>query len=506
MRIFVTAVAGTGMGSLAGLLKELGHDVAGSDVAFDPPMGPALQEWGIRLFEGFEANHLKGEAHAGQAPEVVVIGNVCRRDNPEAVAAEQLGIKRIHIADALRQFALPGTSPLVVTGTHGKTTTSSLCAHLLSETGLEPGYLIGGVPQSLGRSFRAAGKRRLATSGTQTGKRATPFVLEGDEYDTAFWEKTAKFLHYQADVAIMTSIEHDHIDIYPNWEDYLNAFEKFVAQLPESGLLIAYAGDENVVRMAQGAPCEVAFYALQGDETHGQPIHWLAAPAQQDSQGTSFDLYAGGVLAGRFLCPLSGAHNLRNATASLAAAAQGYGVPLKALMEPLAHFQGVKRRQELIGTPGGISVYDDFAHHPTAVRETLAGLRARHPQGKMIAIFEPRSATACRRLHQDAYESAFFSASHVIFAPVGRPDLPNHEKLDVPALTAAICQKSAISGGPEARYFTSTDAIVSQVVELAEAGDAIAVLSNGAFDGIHAKLLEALSASRPQIELGEKLK
>lgn len=497
MRIFVTAVAGTGMGSLAGLLKELGHDVAGSDVAFHPPMGPALREWGIRLFEGFAPEHLTGQAHEGHPPDVVVIGNVCRRDNPEAVAAEEFGIERIHIADALRKFALPGTSPLVVTGTHGKTTTSSLCAHLLSEAGLEPGYLIGGVPQSLGRSFRAPGKRRLATSGTHTGKRATPFVLEGDEYDTAFWEKTAKFLHYQADVAIITSIEHDHIDIYPTWESYLEAFEKFVAKLPESGLLIAYAGDENVVNIAKGAPCEVAYYALQGDATNGQPIHWLAAPAEQDPAGTSFDLYAGGVLAGRFVCPLSGAHNLRNATAALAAAAQGYGVPLSALMEPLAHFQGVKRRQELIGTPRGISVYDDFAHHPTAVRETVAGLRARHPTGKMITIFEPRSATACRRLHQEAYESAFSSATHVILAPVGRPELPDHEKLDVPALVAAIGHKSAIGKGPEAHYFMSTAEIVRYVAELAEPGDAIAVLSNGAFDGIHAKLLEALSASGP---------
>lgn len=497
MRIFVTAVAGTGMGSLAGLLKELGHDVSGSDVAFHPPMGPALREWGIELFEGFDPAHLEGTP----PPEAVVIGNVCRRDNPEAIAALELGIDRLHIADALQRFALPGTSPLVVTGTHGKTTTSSLCAHLLTQAGLNPGYLIGGVPQSLGRSFKAPGPRRLATSGSHTGKRATPFVLEGDEYDTAFWEKTAKFLHYRADVAIMTSIEHDHIDIYPTEESYFEAFRRFVKDLPDTGLLIAYAGDARVLDIAQEARCEVVYYALQGDDTHGQAPHWMAAPAESDAQGTSFDLFAGGVLAGRFVCPLSGNHNLRNATAALAAAAQGYGVPLADLMTPLATFQGVKRRQELLGTPGDVALYDDFAHHPTAVRETLAGLRSRHQQGKLIAIFEPRSATACRKLHQQAYTSAFSSATHVIFAPVGRPELPQSEKLNVEQLAADICKNTASSSGPEAESLGSTEEIVARAVQLAQPGDAIAVLSNGAFNGIHAKLLEALEPQEPRSNL-----
>lgn len=494
MRIFVTAVAGTGMGSLAGLLKEMGHEVAGSDVAFHPPMGPLLSEWGIELMSGFDPAHLK-DAFEGRGAEVVVIGNVCRRENPEAMAASEWGLERIHIADALRRFALPGTSPLVVTGTHGKTTTSSLCAHLLDGAGLNPGFLIGGVPQSLGRGFRPPGKRALFSSTANVGARRVPFVLEGDEYDTAFWEKTAKFLHYQAEVAILTSIEHDHIDIYPSEQSYLGAFQKFVAGLPETGLLVAYAGDARVVEIAERAPCEVAYYALHDDDTHGVPVHWLAAPAEHAAQGTSFDLYAGGVLAGRFVCPLSGSHNLRNATAALAAAAQGFGASLKDLVVPLAQFRGVRRRQELIGTPRGANIYDDFAHHPTAVAETLDGLRRRHPGGKMIAVFEPRSATACRRLHQDAYERAFDAATHVILAQVGRPELPDEEKLDVPALVRALSARKVGEKSLKAEYLPQVDQIVARLTELVQPGDTVAILSNGAFGGIHGKLLEALSAA-----------
>lgn len=480
------------MGSLAGLLRELGHDVAGSDVAFDPPMGPLLREWGVRLFEGFQAEHLTGEAtFAGQQPDISVIGNVCRANNVEAVAALELGIERLHIADALKRFALNGTSPLVVGGTHGKTTTSSLCAHLLRGAGLDPGFLIGGVPASLGKGFHPAGKRQLTTGG-RTSLRGTPFVLEGDEYDTAFWEKTAKFLHYQAEVAIITSIEHDHIDIYPREEDYVRAFSEFCQKLPAHGLLLAYAGDAKVVEVAKNASCEVAYYALDGEDTHGVAPHWFAAPAQETAAGTTFDLFAGGVFAGRFLCPLSGRHNLRNAVAALGACAQGYGVPLASLVAPLAEFRGVKRRQELIGTPRGISIYDDFAHHPTAVRETLSGLRKRHPSGKLIAVFEPRSATACRRLHQEAYVTAFDSATHVILPPVGRTGLPPEEMLDVPELCANLRARE-IDGKPlESAHLPDTLAIVNHLVDIAKPGDTIVILSNGAFGGIHRKLLAAL--------------
>jgi len=488
MRIHVTAVAGTGMGALAGLLQELGHQVSGSDTAFYPPMGPALESWGIALQQGFASEHLTSQAAFGKAPEVVVVGNVCRKDNVEAIRAVELGLRRLHIGTALQEFVLPGTSPLVVAGTHGKTTTSSLCAHLLDRAGLEPGFLVGGIPRSLGKSFRAAGKRQLS-QGTAPRRRSRPFVLEGDEYDTAFWEKTPKFLHYGAEVAIVTSIEHDHVDIYPTFDSYRAAFHRFVGGLPKTGLLVAWAGDPEVRAVAERAPCEVAYYAVEGDPVGDTAVHWLAAPAQTSREGLTFDLYAGGVLAGRFLSPLPGVHNLRNAVAALAAVAQGYGPNVRALGVPLAEFQGIKRRQELLGSPGGVLVYDDFAHHPTAVRETLAALRGRHPDSRLITVFEPRSATACRSIHQVDYESAFVAADLVLLAQVHRKDIDPKEQLDVARLAAALEER-----GKRATSLPSGDAILERLLDEAKAGDVVAILSNGAFDGLHARLLAALSA------------
>lgn len=491
MNIHVTAVAGTGMGALAGLLKELGHRISGSDTAFYPPMGPALEGWGIELLRGFSAENLTSRSPFGRPPDRVVIGNVCRRDNVEAVAADALGIPKLHIADALREFVLPGTSPLVVAGTHGKTTTSALAAHFLDQAGLEPGFLIGGIPRSLERSFRTAGKRKLDVGAASPLRRARPFVLEGDEYDTAYWEKTAKFLHYPAEVAIVTSIEHDHIDIYPTFDGYFEAFRKFAARLPQSGLLLLYAGDAHARELAGETQAEVAYYALDSDDVGDVPVHWLAAPAQEDASGVGFDLFAGGVWAGRFASPLPGLHNLRNAVGALGAVAQGYGVPIRSLAVPLASFQGVRRRQELRGSPGGVLVYDDFAHHPTAVRETLLALRRKHPSGRLIAVFEPRSATACRRLHQEDYVAAFDTADLVLLAPIGRPDLPEAERLDVARLAADLL------GRGKAAVATSGSAeIEAKVRDVAQPGDVVAVLSNGAFDGLHEKLLSSLGSSR----------
>lgn len=486
MRIHVTAVCGTGMGALAGLLRELGHEVSGSDVAFYPPMGPALESWGIAVQEGFRAEHLTTEAAFGRAPEVVVVGNVCRKDNVEAVAAAELGVPRLHIGSALQEFALAGTSPLVVTGTHGKTTTSSLCAHLLDRAGLEPGFLIGGIPRPLGKSFRPAGRRQLG-QGDKPRLRKRPFVLEGDEYDTAFWEKTAKFLHYRAEVAIVTSIEHDHVDIYPTLDAYRAAFQRFVQGLPSGGLLLGWAGDPEVRQLLAAAPCETAYYAVEGDAVGSAAVHWLAAPAQTTAEGITFDLYAGGVLAGRFVSPLPGLHNLRNAVAALAATAQGYGANLRALGPALAEFGGIKRRQELLGTPGGVAVYDDFAHHPTAVRETLAALAARHPGQRLLAVFEPRSATACRNTHQQDYESAFDAAEVVLLAATYRKDIPAEERLDVPALAAGLTAR-----GRQALALADADAILAALLERLTPGDVVVILSNGAFAGLHERLLTAL--------------
>ena len=483
MHVHIVAVAGTGMGSLAGLLKELGHEVSGSDTAFYPPMAPALRDWGVRLYEGFSPDHLD------PAPDLVVVGNVCRRDNPEAAAAIDRGLPCTHIAGALQRFAFPGTSPLVVAGTHGKTTTSALAAWLLEAAGRAPGFLVGGLLKNFAHSFRAAPTKRLRIP-AEAPPRKTPFVIEGDEYDTAFFEKTAKILHYQAEVAIVTSVEHDHIDIYPTPESYFAAFERFVRELPETGLVVANAASEKVVEIvSREARAEVAWYALEGDAITVPP-HWLAAPGPADAKGTSFDLFAGGVHCGRLVTPLLGRHNLSNTVAAIGAVAQGYGVKIGELGRALAGFGGVRRRQDLLGEPRGIAVYDDFAHHPTAVRETLAALRQRHPAGALFAVFEPRSATACRNLHQAEYPTAFESASEVILAPLGRSGLPEDERLNLDQLVRELRAR-----GRDAAAFTSIDAIVAHLAGRAVPGDAIALLSNGAFGGIHGKVLDALAAA-----------
>jgi UDP-N-acetylmuramate: L-alanyl-gamma-D-glutamyl-meso-diaminopimelate ligase len=464
------------MGSLAGLLTDLGHEVSGSDVAFDPPMGPLLERWGVRCVHGFAPEHLE------PAPDLVVVGNVCRRDNPEVTAAKDKGIVVTHVAGALRQFVLEGTAPLVVAGTHGKTTTTALSAFLLERTGFEPGYLIGGVPQNFERSFHLPSKHRRPGA-----LRKPPFVIEGDEYDTAFFEKTPKFLHYRPTVAILTSIEHDHVDIYPTEREYLDAFRAFVEQIPPDGLLVANAADPRVVRVAEAARAEVRWFALEGEETHGRAPHWVAAPGKVDDSGTSFDVFAGGVACGRHAISLSGNFNVKNALAALGAVSEGYGARLADLRLPLAEFRGVRRRQELLGKPRGIYLYDDFAHHPTAVLATLSALRRRHQAGRLFALFEARSATACRRMHQEEYARSFEQADEILLAPLGRSGLSAEERLDLDQLRSDLCDR-----GKRAENFPDHESMIASVAERAKDGDVVVVLSNGAFGGIQGRLLSAL--------------
>ncbi|MEM9691438.1 MAG: Mur ligase family protein [Myxococcota bacterium] len=494
MHVHFIAVAGTGMGALAGLFQAAGHRVTGSDTSFYPPMGPALRAWGVELFEGFSSTHLE------PAPDLVVVGNVCRPDHVEARAAIDSGLAYTHLPGALAEHILVGCSPLVVAGTHGKTTTSSICAWLLEASEAGPGFLIGGIPGNFERSFQLPRQglhpSRLPLA-RPTGGRKVPFVIEGDEYDTAFFEKTPKFWHYRPEVAVVTSVEHDHIDIYPDEASYHAAFAGFLGRLPATGLVVAYAGDPDVVRLVEAhASCDVAWYALDGDDTHGRSPHWMAARAEADHSGQAFDLFAGGMSAGRGALPLSGEHNLRNAVGALGAVVQGFGVGLDVALRGLTSFKGVARRQQLLGRPGGIAVYDDFAHHPTAVRETLRGLKRMAPRSRLWAIYEPRTATACRRLHQDAYLTAFDAADITVLAPLGRPAIPDGERLDLTELAAGLRARGLTVERPP-----DLDTIVSLVVEQARPGDAVALLSNGAFGGIHQQLVESLRNRYGDVEV-----
>jgi UDP-N-acetylmuramate: L-alanyl-gamma-D-glutamyl-meso-diaminopimelate ligase len=468
------------MAALAALLREAGEDVSGSDVAFDPPMGPMLQGLGIRCLAGYDPRHLEPR------PDLVVVGNAIRRDNPEAQEVERLGLARASMSGTIRQRFLSKRRPLVVAGTHGKTTTSAMSAWVLWRAGLEPGWFIGGVPKSL------PGSAAMGAARIRPDRGRAPFVVEGDEYDAVYWAKHPKFLDYigiaSDDVAILTSIEHDHVDIYPDPRSYEEAFRAFVRGVPAGGLLVCDAHDERVrAIVSDEAKAHVTWYALEGDATGNLTPTWLGAPTAPMTDGSfAFDLFAGGVSCGRFFLRMPGRHNARNALAAIAACAQGFGVAPNDARAHLASFEGVRRRQDLLGQPHGVLVYDDFAHHPTAVEETLRALRARHPGGTLWAVFEPRSATACRSLHQQAYATSFAAADHVLLAPLGRSNVPEDQRLDIVRLTGDL--------GPRARALPGVAAIVADVVARARSGDCVVLLSNGAFGGIHQMLLDALEA------------
>ncbi len=473
MHVHLIGVAGTGMGAFAGLLKAAGHRVTGSDTAFYPPMGDALKAYGVETMEGWSP------AHLDPAPDLVVVGNVCRKDNPEARFAIDHGMNVRSFPKALGELFLAQRRSLVIAGTHGKTTTTALTSHLLHALGMDPSFLVGGVTKNFDASYRYG--------------KGGAFVVEGDEYDSAFFEKIPKFWSYRPWGAVLTSIEHDHIDIYPDMERYRDAFRGFASRIATDGVLVAHGPDPEVRAVAEKASCRVVYYGLTTDSyPDGFAPTWQAAPIAPSNGMQPFELFIGGSCAGRFFSPLMGEHNLRNAVGSIALLAEGFGLAVPQLCRALTEFKGVKRRQELVATAGGVRIYDDFAHHPTAVDETLRAMKGHHPGAKLIAIFEPRSATACRNLHQHEYPAAFSSADLALIAPVGRPEIPDAERLDVPAIVREINARGGraetVDIGP-----SSVDAIVARVAAEAKPGDVVAVLSNGAFGGIHGKLAKALT-------------
>jgi UDP-N-acetylmuramate: L-alanyl-gamma-D-glutamyl-meso-diaminopimelate ligase len=463
MRIHLIGVAGTGMSALAALLLEAGHRVSGSDTAFDPPVGPYLEGLGIECLKGWRAANLE------TSPDLVIVGNVCRRGNPEAQEAMSRGLKVLSMPGALAEHVLARRKPMVVAGTHGKTTTSALLAHLLRQVGIDAGFFLGGIPLNFERSSRL-------------GAEGAPFVIEGDEYDSAFFEKVPKFWSYRPSAAILTSIEYDHVDIFRDEEAYIGAFRRFVELIPRDGWLFAWAGDPLVREVAAAAKCKVRFYALDGDECGDIKPAWVGARAG----GENLDLFADGSFLGRTTVPTLGRHNVRNAVAALGLASEAAAAPLDGLLAALPGFRGTRRRQELVGAAREVQVYDDFAHHPTAVRETLLGFRER-VAGRLIAVFEPRSATASRRLHQDLYPDAFAPADVCILAPVGRSEIPSEEKLDTRAIAEAITSR-----GKRARACSSVEEVVQAAATEAQPGDTIVVMSNGRFDDAPDRILRAM--------------
>jgi UDP-N-acetylmuramate: L-alanyl-gamma-D-glutamyl-meso-diaminopimelate ligase len=460
--IHLIGICGTGMGALAGLLKEKGYSVTGSDAHAYPPMSTELARLGIAVKEGY------APANLDHQPDLVVVGNVCRPDHVEAAAAKERRIPYASMPSVVRDLFLKDKESLVIAGTHGKTTTTALTAFLLYTTGRDPSMLVGGVTEDFGLGFRLGG--------------GAEFVIEGDEYDSAYFEKYAKFLSYEPKAAVITSVEYDHIDIYKSFEAYREAFLKLAQFLPAPGPIAVFAGDPHAVAIARESEATPIRYGVTGD-TPEEKMDWMAKP----TEAHTFELFIQGRFAGRVKTPLLGVHNLRNTLAAMILCHVKSGVPLQALVEALPLFKGVARRQQVLGHPNGITLYDDFAHHPTAVRETLSALKANHNTNRLIAAFEPRSATACRRLHQDRYARAFDAADKAIIAPVGR-DLPEDERLDTQKLAEDLR-----ANGIDAVAATSIDEVSEIITEAAEPGDGVVLLSNGGFGGLGQHLLSQLT-------------
>ena len=457
------------MGAVAGLLAAAGHEVRGSDTAVYPPMSEQLAALAIPVYEGFAA------ANLDWAPDAVVVGNVNSKDHVEVVAAQERGITLTSFPQVLGEQLLAGRHSIVVAGTHGKTTTTSLVAHILMEAGRDPGLFVGGVPIGLGQ-------------GWHLGK-GEEFVVEGDEYDTAFFDKGSKFLHYRPRTAILTSVELDHVDIFASFEQVREAFRKFVVTLPADGLLVVCQDHADALGVAQQAKCRVETYAVADDGAEQVAgAVWCAHNLEYQKTGRmAFELIGRGQDLGRFETILGGRHNVANVTAAIAVAIDR-GVQVEIIRRAVSSFAGVRRRQEVRGIARGVWVLDDYAHHPTAVRETLKALRRRFPKRRLIAAYEPRSATSRRRTFQDEFARAFAHADTVFVGRMFDPTrIPKEERFDPERLALDLHR-----AGTQASYIPDIDTLVKQCAAAAGPGDVVVALSSGAFEGFHDKLLDEL--------------
>jgi len=462
-RIHLIGVCGTAMATVAALLRSRGHDVRGSDQNVYPPMSDFLAAEGIRAFTGYSADNITPDL------DLVVVGNAISRGNPELEAVLERKVRYCSLPEIIREQFLWGARSVVVAGTHGKTTTTSLTGWLLTHGKLDPTILVGGIALNLGdngSSYRVGGGRE--------------FVIEGDEYDSAFFDKTAKFLKYLPDIAIINNIEFDHADIYATLDEVRLAFRRLVNLVPRNGLLLLGADSPDAAALISVAVSPVETFGLAPEAT------WQAHDLVTRDGRTRFAVRRRGEPFGVFESPLLGVHNVRNA---LAAMAVGSSLGLRAaeLAEGLRTFTGIKRRLETVGVARGVTILDDFAHHPTAVHETLSALRNGYPERRIWAVFEPRSASSCRRVFQDDFARAFGGADEVIVAAVFRSALPEAERLDAGRLVDDLRAQ-----GRSARHLPDNDEIIGTILREHRQGDVVVLMSNGGFGGIHGKLLQAL--------------
>jgi UDP-N-acetylmuramate: L-alanyl-gamma-D-glutamyl-meso-diaminopimelate ligase len=461
------------MATLAALLKSGGHHVQGSDQQVYPPMSDFLVAEGIKTFSGYAAENITGDI------DLVVVGNAISRGNVELETVLERKLRYCSLPEAIRDHFLWGARSIVLAGTHGKTTTTALTGWLLTHGGLDPSMLVGGIALNFGRSQNTGPTSSAEGSSYRVGK-GRDFVIEGDEYDSAFFDKTAKFLKYLPEIAVINNIEFDHADIYADLEAVLVAFRRLVRLVPRNGLLLIGADSPHAKALVPTAVSPVETFGLDDGAT------WRGSAVDHRDGLTRFDVHREGTLFGRFESPLLGVHNVRNALAAIAAGTR-VGLTPQALAEGLRQFKGIKRRLETVGVVRGVTVLDDFAHHPTAVHETLSALRTGYPGRRVWAVFEPRSASSCRRVFQADFARAFSAADEVVLAAVFRSSLPESERLSAEQLVADLSRE-----GRHARHIPEIDDIVSTIVRERRNGDVVVLMSNGGFGGIHGKLLHAL--------------
>jgi len=451
-------ICGTAMGSVAAALRERGFSVTGSDENVYPPMSSFLEKKGIALKEGYRAENIPAGV------DVVVVGNAIKRGNPEVEAVLNRKLFYLSLPEVLKDYFLRGRHNLVVTGTHGKTTTTALLAWIMEKAGCEPGYLIGGIPTNLGQGARLNDSKY--------------FVIEGDEYDTAFFDKRSKFIHYLPELLIVNNIEFDHADIFNNLDEIKLSFRRLLNIVPQNGMVLLNGDDHNCVEVAKD--CLAQMIEIGFSKNCAQRIRDIA----YSSDGSRFKLGDES-----FEIRLVGEFNVRNA-AMAATAARFYDVPKAKIDNALKSFSGIARRQEIRGEARGVKVIDDFGHHPTAISQTLHALRHRYAGHRIWAVFEPRSNTTRRAVFQQQLPEALKVADGVFIAQVAKLEqIPEKERLNPEAVVDAIAE-----AGRPAFYEENADAIVDRIVPMLRPNDIVAVFSNGGFDNIHEKLLARLRA------------
>jgi len=465
--IHLIGICGTAMASLAGMLKERGFRVTGSDAAAYPPMSDFLASLHIPVAQPFDARNLS------PLPDLVVVGNAISRGNSELEHVLDQRIPFCSLPQILHDEFLRGKEVIAVAGTHGKTTTTSMLSWIFASAGMEPSFLIGGIAENFGSSFALGAGRH--------------FIIEGDEYDTAFFDKGPKFLHYFPDHVILTSVEFDHADIYKDLDAVETSFKRLVNLIPRRGRIVAFDSGESIERCIAKAFCPVERY---GSETK---TGWKIEDLRFAADRTTWSVLHDGRVWADFEFALAGEYNVWNATAA-AVMAYGCGIPLGAIQQGLRSFHSVKRRLEVKAQVHGVTIIDDFAHHPTAIAGTLRALRGRYPAARLWAILEPRSNTLRRNVFQSALAQSLRLADEVVIAGVFKSEsIPAAERLDLTAVSADLERE-----GKRARVITGADGIVATIVPELRSGDVVAILSNGGFEGIYEKLPAALQAVQRQ--------